>query len=188
FGNDSRDSLGWVHLNYNVASWHQRRSDLEQRSGSWAWSEQGNRYWSSTGYLGELSFLFWRRKSYDHSRWRYRCNARQRCGTTWRRWFIRDGVGRCYSPESPNDRRRGKKFSLRSGWFRRLHGKRIPLFNQDCCLKLRSRRLHIILDTNDPVTGDLNSQPPRVIGCGGSLFHLGEPNTGARAQSGTLNG
>src|SRR5947208_7519275 len=44
----------------------------------------------------------------------------------------------------------------------------------------------IFVDTIDPVTGHLTSQPPRVIGHGGSFFYLGEPNTGEVTKSDTL--
>src|SRR5438874_589043 len=44
----------------------------------------------------------------------------------------------------------------------------------------------IFVDTIDPFTGYLTSQPPRVIGRGGSFFYLGEPNTGEVTKSDTL--
>jgi pimeloyl-ACP methyl ester carboxylesterase len=44
----------------------------------------------------------------------------------------------------------------------------------------------IFVDTIDPFTGHLTSQPPRVIGRGGSFFYLGEPNTGEVTKSDTL--
>src|SRR5437764_5985973 len=44
----------------------------------------------------------------------------------------------------------------------------------------------IFVDIIDPFTGHLTSQPPRVIGRGGSFFYLGEPNTGAVTKSDTL--
>src|SRR5437016_6396235 len=44
----------------------------------------------------------------------------------------------------------------------------------------------IFVDIIDPFTGHLTSQPPRVIGRGGSFFYLGEPNTGEVTKSDTL--
>src|SRR6267154_1609760 len=44
----------------------------------------------------------------------------------------------------------------------------------------------IFVDTIDPLTGHLTSQPPQVIGRGGSFFYLGEPNTGPVTKSDTL--
>jgi hypothetical protein len=44
----------------------------------------------------------------------------------------------------------------------------------------------IFVDTIDPFTGQRTSQPPQVIGNGGSFFYLGEPNTGPVTKSDTL--
>jgi pimeloyl-ACP methyl ester carboxylesterase len=44
----------------------------------------------------------------------------------------------------------------------------------------------IFVDTIDPITWHLTSQPPQVIGNGGIFFHLGEPNTGPVTKSDTL--
>jgi pimeloyl-ACP methyl ester carboxylesterase len=44
----------------------------------------------------------------------------------------------------------------------------------------------IFVDRIDPLTGRLMSEPPQVIGNGGSFFYLGEPNTGPVVKSDTL--
>src|SRR6266481_1211963 len=80
----------------------------------------------------------------------------------------------------------GKSFHLGSVGFGGFTGSGYHYLTRTAVLSYDPDNYTIFVDRIDPITGRLTSQPPQVIGRGGSFFYLGEPNTGEVTKSDTL--